>query len=172
MYSKVAALSTQAIKKLVDSQFYTIPGIVINKTAPSRSKMSRTSNKIKRDRADIEDETVIIQKKKKKGCFKPLDETMLIGVDGLSSIYENFHKKCVFHGRGSEKRDLANLLTQYKLWAFQLHPGTNCQDLFNKCEKMGKNVKVQTCLDYLRNKERQRYIGAMGLQKTSTTNNK
>jgi len=123
---------------------------------------TKTSNKL--DRTDFDAETEIIHKKKRIRSFKPFDEDLLVGVDGLTSVYESFHTKCSFHGRGSETRDLKNLITQYKLWAFNLHPGTNAQDLYNKCESMGKNTKVKTALEILRIKERQRYISAAGIK--------
>jgi TIMELESS-interacting protein len=118
----------------------------------------------KLDRIDFDVETQIINKKKRVRSFKPFDEDMLIGANGLTSVYESFHLKCLFHGRGSETRDLKNLIKQYKLWAFNLHPGTNVQDLLNKCESMGKNKKVKTSLECLRIEERQRYLSAAGIK--------
>ena len=54
---------------------------------------------------------------------------MLIGPEGLLRIYEEFPKAATFQGRGSEAKFIKRLMTLYKEWAFQLHPGVAFNDV-------------------------------------------
>jgi len=101
------------------------------------------------------DELVV---KKKVRHSKPFTEDVLTHPDGIQRIYEEFPVSCKFRGRGSEAKDVKKLLTMYREWAFQLHPGLAFPDIVSKCESLGSKGKTRSCILNLRERERTRYI--------------
>ena len=108
--------------------------------------------------AKEEEPTEELVKRKKARLAKPFTEDMLTAVDGLQRIYQEFPKACPFRGRGSEAKDLKKLMTSYKEWAFQLHPGIAFPDFLVKCETLGSKSRPRICLQQLREIERDRYL--------------
>ena len=108
--------------------------------------------------ADIAAEAEELMVKKKVRHYKPFTEDVLTLPDGLQRIYEEFPVSCKFRGRGSEARDIKKLMTMYREWAFQLHPGLAFTDVLSKCEVLGNKGKTRSCMMNLRDRERDRYI--------------
>lgn len=110
----------------------------------------------KEAQAVVEADELIVKKKVRHS--KPFTEDLLTLPDGLQRIYEEFPVAAKFRGRGSEGKDLRKLLSMYREWAFQLHPGMAPSDVIAKCEVLGAKGKTRTCLQSLRERERSRYI--------------
>lgn len=108
-------------------------------------------------------------KTKKKKMARPFSEDVLASKDGLARIYEEFPLACQFRGRGFEAQDAKRLVTMYKEWAFQLHPGLAFPDLLNRCESLGAKGKVRTHLEQLRERERCRYLNEFSRDSLSKT---
>lgn len=89
---------------------------------------------------------------------KLFSEDLLASSDGIHRIYNEFPQTCKYEGRGSEAAYLRRILTRYKEWAFQLHPGVAFEDVVLKCETLGSKGKIRTCLSDLRNTERDRFL--------------
>ena len=106
--------------------------------------------------AVIEADELLVKKKVKHA--KPFTEDLLTLPDGLQRIYEEFPVACKFRGRGSEAKDIKKLMTMYREWAFQLHPGLAPSDVIAKCETLGAKGKTRSCIQNLRDRERSRYI--------------
>lgn len=104
----------------------------------------------------IEAEELLVKKKVRHA--KPFTEDLLTLPDGLQRIYEEFPVACKFRGRGSEAKDIKKLMTMYREWAFQLHPGLAPSDVIAKCETLGAKGKTRSCVQNLRDRERSRYI--------------
>jgi TIMELESS-interacting protein len=100
----------------------------------------------------------LIVKKKKKRTKRPFTEDILMEPDGLHRILEDFPVSCRFNGRGNEAKDVKKLMGMYREWAFQLHPGLSFADVLHKCEGFGVRGKMGTCMQDLRDRERDRYI--------------
>lgn len=90
--------------------------------------------------------------------MKPFTEDLLTNPHGLSRIYHEFPLNAKFTSRGSEAIYLQRLITMYKGWAFQLHPGVSFQDVLLKCETLGSKSKIRQTLTMMRERERERYI--------------
>lgn len=99
-------------------------------------------------------------KTKKIKRARPFNEDLLCGDEGLLRVYEEFPIGCKFktESRGSESAYLRRLITMYKEWAFQLHPGIAFSDVLHKCESLGVKSKVRGLLEKLRERERERYV--------------
>lgn len=107
---------------------------------------------------DAEEEKILCtikkrQIKKRKG----FTEDHLCSPEGMQTIYDTFPKLCKFRGRGHESSDLKNMMYQYKLWAFRLHPGVAFPDILADCERFGNKKQTKECLQNLRECERNRY---------------
>lgn len=90
---------------------------------------------------------------------KPFTEDLLVGYEGMQRIYSEFPLHCQAKvPRGGEMNYLNRLLTRYKEWAFQLHPGLAFPDVVAKCEALGSKARVRNVLIQMRHSERDRYI--------------
>ncbi len=91
---------------------------------------------------------------------KPFTEDLLMGVTGLPRVYNEFPiaSSKYQHTRGSEAAYLKRLITLYKEWSFQLHPGLSFEDVAMKCEILGSKTKVRMYMQQMRENERDRYI--------------
>ena len=89
---------------------------------------------------------------------KPFNEDLLISDAGMSRIYREFPLAINYQARGSEAAYLKRLITLYKEWAFQLHPGLSFNDVMLKCEALGSKAVVRNHLQHLREMERERYM--------------
>lgn len=91
---------------------------------------------------------------------KPFTEDILMSVAGLPRIYNEFPLACSKYPitRGSEAAYLKRLITLYKEWAFQLHPGLSFEDVVLKCETLGSKGRIRGYMQQMRENERDRYI--------------
>lgn len=97
-------------------------------------------------------------KKKERKTTRRFTEDILVSVDGIKRIHEEFPKACKFRGRNFEAQDLKRLMTLYKEWAFQLFPSLAFEDLLNATERLGSKPQVRKQLLELRDQERIRYM--------------
>mmetsp|Transcript_33147 Transcript_33147/g.47952 ORF Transcript_33147/g.47952 Transcript_33147/m.47952 type:complete len:233 (+) Transcript_33147:19-717(+) len=100
--------------------------------------------------------------------YKPFTDELLSCPEGLMRIHDEFPRVLTYHGRGSEANYIKRLVTLYKEWAFQLHPGITFNDLLMKCESLGNKAPIRNYIQRLREKERSRYMTeVLGLQSWS-----
>jgi hypothetical protein len=97
-------------------------------------------------------------KTKKARHFKPFTEDLLVCPDGLEKVYNEFPLKLKYTKNMTEGQYLKRLITSYKEWAFQLHPGISFTDVVSKCESLGSKGKTRTCMGRIRERERDRYL--------------
>jgi hypothetical protein len=89
---------------------------------------------------------------------KPFTEDLLLSPNGLEKIYFEFPLTHKFSAKYMSEADyLKKLLTGYKEWAFQLHPGLSFVDALSKTETLGSKARVRNYMLRLRDKERERY---------------
>lgn len=101
---------------------------------------------------------VELLKTKRAKVMRPFTEDLLVGQHGLQVMYNEFPLKCKFPGRGHEGKYLKNLLSMYKEWAFQLHPGLSFEDVLQKCDTLSSRGQVRSYMTHLRDVERNRYV--------------
>ena len=130
-------------------------------------KRTTPGNQVKGKEDEIAADELMVKKKARHS--KPFTEDVLTLPDGLQRIYEEFPQSCKFRGRGSEARDIKKMLTMYREWAFQLHPGLAFTDILSKCEALGMKSKTRACIQNLRDKERDRYIVSRKLNRNTTS---
>ena len=106
-----------------------------------------------------EDQSEKLKRTERKRTLKPFTEELLTSSDGMRRIYNEFPKVCKIR-RGSEASDLKKLMTMYKEWAYQLHPGIAFSDVLLACDKMsvGGSSVAGKHLGYLRELERNRFL--------------
>ena len=109
-------------------------------------------------------------KVKRKRYVKPFTEELLVNPNGLEKIYNEFPLYCPYDKRSFsvpykpnahasfEGEYLKRLLSKYKEWAFQLHPGVSFPDVINKCELLGSRGRIRGYVARLRERERDRYM--------------
>jgi hypothetical protein len=102
-----------------------------------------------------------IVRKTKSNKRKIFSEEMLCSPEGIQDIIESFPQKCKFRGRGYEREDLKNMMTNFKVWAFLLTPGTAFPDVLLACERFGSKKLTRETLERMRNAERDRYISTL-----------
>lgn len=112
----------------------------------------------------IKEQTEVIKEGKKRKMIRPFNEDLLIGNDGITRIYDEFPRACQLKGRGNEAQDAKRIVTMYKEWAFQLHPGFSFSDILLKSEALGPKAKVKVFMETLRSKERERYLLSIAVQ--------
>lgn len=96
--------------------------------------------------------------KVKKSRKKPFDEELLTSELGLQRIYEEFPHRCKFRNtKGSEAKDIKNMIMMYHEWAFQLHPGISFDEAMHKTEQLSAKAKIRSYAQTLRERERDRY---------------
>jgi TIMELESS-interacting protein len=97
-------------------------------------------------------------KKKVRVQKRKFDEDTLASEDGLKRIYREFPRSWKCRGRGCEGQDLAKLLTLYKSWAYQLHPGLSLPDIVKSTLKLGTKRPVRDVYGQMKDEERSRYM--------------
>lgn len=97
-------------------------------------------------------------KKKVRVQKRKFDEDTLACEDGLKRIYREFPRSWKCRGRGCEAQDLAKLLTLYKSWAYQLHPGLSLPDIVKSTLKLGTKRPVRDVYGQMKDEERSRYM--------------
>jgi hypothetical protein len=121
---------------------------------PETGEKPDDSNKKREGEPEAEE----LLRTKRARFMRPFTEDHLVGIDGLRRIYDEFPLNCKYEARGSELAYLRKVITMYKSWAFQLHPGVAFKDVVSKCENLGAKGKVRTHLMRLREDERDRYL--------------
>lgn len=102
--------------------------------------------------------------KTKKARSRPFSDDLLVSPNGLEKIYFEFPLYYKYsagrHGTSTtaEGDFLKRILTGYKEWAFQLHPGVSFTDAVGKCEVLGSKSRVRNYMMKMRDKERDRYM--------------
>jgi hypothetical protein len=126
----------------------------------NRTVATAKSGKTTGDKKEGEPQAEELLKTKRPRYNKPFTEDLLMGVTGLPRIYNEFPLACNKHPltRGSEATYLKRLITLYKEWAFQLHPGVSFEDVVMKCETLGSKGRVRGYMQQMRENERDRYI--------------
>ena len=102
-----------------------------------------------------EDKSNETLKRKANKRRKKFNAEILISNSGTKNIYERF-PSCKF--KGGERESLANLISNYKSWAFQLFPDLAFSDIISRCEILGTKAHTRSCLYMLRERERNRYL--------------
>ncbi|RYH27259.1 hypothetical protein EON65_13600 [archaeon] len=103
----------------------------------------------------VEEEVQLKVTKKAKNA-KPFDEALLVGPHGLSRIYHEFPLR-IRYQKNQEVQFLRQLLSLYKEWAFQLHPGLSFEDAILKISTLSHKSRVRSAVTELRDLERIRY---------------
>lgn len=127
----------------------------------SSAKENATELKNGEEKKDDDEKVEDLKREKRARNIKPFDEDLLISAPGLQRVHEEFPLLCKFRGRGSEAQDLQRLMSMYREWAFQLHPGLSFPDVLSRMETLGSRAKIRTWLDNARETERYRYIVSM-----------
>lgn len=97
-------------------------------------------------------------KKKATKKRRVFNAEMLTSGAGVERIYEGFLANSSLSLEGNERSTLANLMSKYKAWAFQLYPNLAFSDLVSRCETLGTKAHVRGYMETLRERERNRYL--------------
>jgi hypothetical protein len=91
---------------------------------------------------------------------KPLTEELLLSVNGIEKVYNEFplYLKSSSVTSGHEGAYLTTLLTHYKNWHFQVFPGASFSDFISKTDTLGSKSRIRSYMNRLRDKERDRYL--------------
>ncbi|KAL0584322.1 hypothetical protein ABG067_005823 [Albugo candida] len=86
-----------------------------------------------------------------------LNEEHLLSWNGLKRLYHNFSYRLGGDVAGNEAQALDNLLSAYRQWAFDLHPGYHFDQFLDRVETLGKNSQVRDLVVELREQEHKRH---------------
>jgi hypothetical protein len=142
-----------------DSDLDPVPLNVSNSNKRPNSADSSDSENENKDKKDGNQEPVQELLRVKRARYaKPFSEELLLNPNGLEKLYYEFPLNCKFSPKfTTEEEYLKRLLTFYKEWAFQLHPGLSFLDVASKCEMLGSKSAVKNYVNRLRDKERDRF---------------
>eukprot|EP01031_Cornospumella_fuschlensis_P024710 gene24710-29860_t len=110
------------------------------------------------------EEEVQLKVTKKAKNVKPFDEALLVGPHGLSRIYHEFPLR-IRYQKNQEVPFLRQLMSLYKEWAFQLHPGLSFEDAMLKIGTLSHKARVRGAVSELRDLERTRYTNEVLMPK-------
>ena len=79
----------------------------------------------------------------------PYDVECLLKENGLAFINTHF-PKIKFKGKGHEKSDLKQLITNYREWAFQMYPSMNFKDIVQKTQSFSSKAVIKGHLQKMR----------------------
>lgn len=102
------------------------------------------------------EEEVQLKVTKRAKNVKPFDEALLVGPHGLSRLYHEFPLR-IRYQKNNEVQFLRQLMSLYKEWAFQLHPGLSFEDAMLKISTLSHKSRVRATVSELRELERTRY---------------
>eukprot|EP01031_Cornospumella_fuschlensis_P024429 gene24429-29528_t len=88
------------------------------------------------------EEEVQLKVTKKAKNIKPFDEALLVGPHGLNRIYHEFPLR-IRYQKNQEVPFLRQLMSLYKEWAFQLHPGLSFEDAMLKIGTLSHKARVR-----------------------------